>query len=551
MGVKAHCHGGHVQILEFCLTAPTVPIEFAGQKESRKCSLSQIMGKSRKYSKGHATGFVPDFRHAVETMGESEGLGNLGRVDNELTMSEISCAPKRKRVDESFDVPFQLLSLTKMARSGRKDLTLRLKSELEEVRKLQKKIAGMSSITTELSPYSDIRSCSVGEKRPPLESLALHGKKRPLLKHNGPKTKRSISGRFISAKSAAPVTPSYAVLMKQCETLLKRVMSHQFGKVFDKPVDIVKWNIPDYFTIIKHPMDLGTVKSKLISCEYTSLMDFAADVRLTFSNAMSYNPPGNDVHVMAETLSKYFETRWKPIEKILAIDDVPSEPSKPTTCIEKSEIVDPPVKKKKITPNGTNVKPEPIKRIMTGEEKQKLSMELDASVVELPENIIDFLKEQSYNASQINDDEIEIDIDALSDDTLFKLRKLLDDFMLEKQKTLAKPGPCEIQPANESGFSNSLQQCEGNEPIEEEVDIVGGDDPPLPSYPPAEIENGGTNKTSEHSSSSSSSESGSSSSGLCYCILLMCFPTKGYVVCTLIFIACIQNLFVILISCRW
>lgn len=82
---------------------------------------------------------------------------------------------------------------------------------------------------------------------------------------------------------------------------------------------------------------------------------------------------------------------------------------------------------------------------MTGEEKQKLSMELDASVVELPENIIDFLKEQSYNASQINDDEIEIDIDALSDDTLFKLRKLLDDFMLEKQKTLAKPGPCEIQ----------------------------------------------------------------------------------------------------------
>ena len=129
--------------------------------------------------------------------------------------------------------------------------------------------------------------------------------------------------------------------MKQCETLLKRVMSHQFGKVFDKPVDIVKWNIPDYFTIIKHPMDLGTVKSKLISCEYTSLMDFAADVRLTFSNAMSYNPPGNDVHVMAETLSKYFETRWKPIEKILAIDDVPSEPSKPTTCIEKSEIVDP------------------------------------------------------------------------------------------------------------------------------------------------------------------------------------------------------------------
>ncbi|RDX83731.1 Transcription factor GTE10, partial [Mucuna pruriens] len=504
--------------------APTVPIEFAGQKESRKCSLSQIMGKSRKYSKGYATGFVPDFRHAVETMGESEGLGSSGRVDNELTMSEGSCAPKRKsltsNVDgyESFDVPFQLLSLRKMTRSGRKDLKLRLKSELEEVRKLQKKIASMNSTTTELSPYSDIRSCSEGQKRPPLESQhstlessALHGKKRPPPKRNGPKTKRSISGRFESVKSAAPVTPSYAALMKQCESLLNRVISHQCGRFFDKPVDIVKWNIPDYFTIIKHPMDLGTVKAKLISGEYSSLMDFAADVRLTFSNAMTYNPPGNDVHVMAETLSKYFETRWKPIEKkILAIDEVPSEPSRPITCVE-TEIADqiPPVKKKKITPNDTNVKPEPIKRIMADEEKQKLSMELEASLAELPENIIDFLKEQSYNAGQTNDDEIEIDIDALCDDTLFKLRKLLDDFMPEKQKSQAKAGPCEIEPANESGFSNlSVQPCK----VEEDVDIVGGNDPPVSSYPPVEIENGGINKTSKHSSSSSSSSESDSSS---------------------------------------
>ncbi|KAK7389177.1 hypothetical protein VNO78_24012 [Psophocarpus tetragonolobus] len=504
--------------------APTVPIEFAGQKESRKCSISKIMGKSRKYSKGHATGFVPDFRHAVETMGESEGLGSSGRVDNELTMSEGSCAPKRKSITtnvdgcESFDVPCQLLSLRKMTRSGRKDLKLRLKSELEEVRKLHKKLVCMGSTTTELSPCSDIRSCSGGEKRfPPerqhstLESSALHAKKRPPPKRSCPKTKRSISGRF-EPVNAAPITPSCAAVMKQCEALLKRVMSHQFGRVFDKPVDIVKWNIPDYFTIIKHPMDLGTVKSKLNSGEYSSLMDFAADVRLTFSNAMTYNPPGNDVHVMAETLSKYFETRWKPIEKkFLAIDDVPSEPSKLPTFVQ-TEIADqiPPVKKKKITSNDSNVKPEPIKRIMTREEKQKLSMELEAYPEELPDNIIDFLKEQSYNAGQTNEDEIVIDIDALSDTTLFKLRKLLDDFMLEKQKTQQKSGPCQIEPANESGFKNLLAQpCK----VEEDVDIVGGSDPPLSCYPPVEIENDDTNKTCKHnSSSSSSSESGSSSS---------------------------------------
>lgn len=35
----------------------------------------------------------------------------------------------------------------------------------------------------------------------------------------------------------------------------------------------------------------------------------------------TYNPPRNDVHIMANTLSKYFEVRWKFVEKKLAIPD--------------------------------------------------------------------------------------------------------------------------------------------------------------------------------------------------------------------------------------
>lgn len=442
--------------------APTVPIEFAGQKESRKCSFSQVMGKSRKYSKGYATGFVPDFRHAVETMGESEGFGSSGRVDTELTASEDSCAPKRKcfslNVDgyDSLGVPLQVLSLSKMSHSERKELKLRLKLELEQVRKLQKKVANMNTNILALSPTSDIRSCTAGQNRPSLDShhrsleaSVPHGKKRPPPGRNGPKTKRSNSGRFESVKPAAPLASSNAMLMKQCEVLLKRLMTHQFGWVFNTPVDVVKLNIPDYFTVIKHPMDLGTIKSRITSGEYSSPVDFAADVRLTFSNAMTYNPPGNDVHVMAETLSKYFEMRWKPIEKkISTLDCVPSEPSKPTDSVE-TEISDriPPSRKKKITPNDTSVKPDPVKRFMTDEEKHKLSMELEALLGELPETIVDFLKEHSNAAGQTNDDEVEIDIDALSDDTLFKLRKLLDDHILEKQKIQANVGPTEIEVA--------------------------------------------------------------------------------------------------------
>ncbi|KAG2678622.1 hypothetical protein I3843_11G010300 [Carya illinoinensis] len=309
--------------------APTVPIEFTGQKESRKFSLPPMMGKSRKYSKGHSSGFVPDFRHAVETIGESEGFGSSGRVDTEMTVSEDSYAPKRKCISlnadscDSFVVPMQVLSLSKMSRLERKDLESRLKMELEQVRTLQGKIFSLSSNAVVLSPSSDIRSCSDGKKRPPLESfqrssevLAPHGKKRPpAMGRNGSRPKKSKSGHFEPVKLAAPANTSNALLMEKCKTLLDLTRSHQYGWVFNEPVDVVKLKIPDYFTVIKYPMDLGTVKSKIASGGYLSPLEFAADVRLTFSNAMTYNPPGNDVHIMAKTLSKFFEARWKAAEE--------------------------------------------------------------------------------------------------------------------------------------------------------------------------------------------------------------------------------------------
>ncbi|OIW21874.1 hypothetical protein TanjilG_13743 [Lupinus angustifolius] len=504
--------------------APTLPIEFAGQKESRKYSHSQVMGKSRKYSKGYATGFVPDFRHAVETVGESEGLGSSGRVDTEMTTSADSFVPKRKCVNGSFDVPYQLFLLSKMSGTEKKDLKMRFSWELEKVRELQKKVESWNSNIIALSPSSDIRSGSVGQKRPQLESQQIrtmeasvpHGKKRPFPGRSGPKPKKSTLGHFDNMKPAAPVSSSYVALLKSCETLLSRLMTHQYGWVFNTPVDVVKLNIPDYFNVIKHPMDLGTVKSRIASGEYSNPMDFAADVRLTFSNAMTYNPPGNDVHIMADNLSKFFETRWKPIEKkVLAIGSQ-SVPSRPTTTFVETKIPDQilPSKKNKITPNETNIKPEPVKRIITAEERHKLSVELEAMLGELPEKIIDFLKEQSCDGGQTDEEEIEIDIDALSDDTLFKLRNLLDDYILEKQKVQSKSGPCEIELVNESGFSkSSMQPSKGNEHVEEDVDIVGGNDPPVSNYPPVEIEKDGANRNSKcSSSSSSSSESGTSSS---------------------------------------
>ncbi|KAI6693683.1 hypothetical protein NL676_021393, partial [Syzygium grande] len=47
---------------------------------------------------------------------------------------------------------------------------------------------------------------------------------------------------------------------------------------------------------------------------YHGTEEFAADIRLTFSNATCYNPPSNKVHIMADKLNKIFETGWKVLE---------------------------------------------------------------------------------------------------------------------------------------------------------------------------------------------------------------------------------------------
>nr|DAD30643.1 TPA_asm: hypothetical protein HUJ06_009494 [Nelumbo nucifera] len=510
--------------------APTVLVEYTGQKESKKYSRKvsvAMMGRTQRSSKGYSSGFVPDYRHAAETIGESEGLGSSGRVNTEMTASEDSCAPKRKCISlnvdrcDGFAVPIQVLSVSKMSRSERKELVLRLRTELEQVRVLQKKIAvRCTNGVVAVSSTSDIRSGSNGQKRPTHENLRKslelssgQGKKRVPPGRNGPNLKRGLSGRFESVKQIPPSSTTDAMLMKQCEALLKRLMSHNYAWVFNTPVDAVKLNIPDYFTVIKHPMDLGTIKSKLHSGAYSSPMGFAADVRLTFSNAMTYNPPGNDVHAMADALSKYFEMRWKPIEKKLQVNDPQPIPAKLSIPREDDGKPMPPSKKRKIFSTNHKVKPESVKWIMTDEEKHKLSKELESLLGDIPENIVDFLRGHSFNSSQTGEDEIEVDIDALSDETLYTLRKLLDDHLREKQMNQAKVEPCEMEILNESGLSNSsMQPCKGNEPADEDVDI-GGNDPPVSSYPSIEIEKDTTHRNSKcSSSSSSSSDSGSSSS---------------------------------------
>ncbi|XP_071691912.1 transcription factor GTE3, chloroplastic-like [Rutidosis leptorrhynchoides] len=101
---------------------------------------------------------------------------------------------------------------------------------------------------------------------------------------------------------------------RSCNALLQRLMKHKNGWIFNEPVDAAKFGVNDYHEVIKQPMDLGTIKSRLAQNFYKLPREFAEDVRLTFCNALKYNREGHEVHTMAKQLLNIFEEKWKVIE---------------------------------------------------------------------------------------------------------------------------------------------------------------------------------------------------------------------------------------------
>uniref|UniRef100_A0A3Q3IG34 Bromodomain containing 3a n=1 Tax=Monopterus albus TaxID=43700 RepID=A0A3Q3IG34_MONAL len=104
--------------------------------------------------------------------------------------------------------------------------------------------------------------------------------------------------------------------LKHCDAILKEMLSKKhaaYAWPFYKPVDAEALELHDYHDIIKHPMDLSTVRKKMDKGEYNDPQSFATDVRLMFSNCYKYNPPDHEVVAMARKLQDVFEMRFAKI----------------------------------------------------------------------------------------------------------------------------------------------------------------------------------------------------------------------------------------------
>lgn len=227
-----------------------------------------------------------------------------------------------------------------------------------------------------------------------------------------PMPQRGPDGRFLP-QGQQPGTKNPKMrkppLLNKCSVLLKNLMSHKYAYVFNEPVDPIKLGVPDYFTVIESPMDLGTIRTKLRASRYSSAEEFAADVRLTFSNALKYNHPGDVVHEMAKTLSKRFESRWKVMEK----------------KAKKRARVRARVRARDMAGAGVRVAAaDGVMPQMTYEKMYYIVRRFMEWPGDIPEVVVDFVKRHGAVAMD-DSDELQLDLNALSNDRMWELHGLV------------------------------------------------------------------------------------------------------------------------------
>lgn len=93
------------------------------------------------------------------------------------------------------------------------------------------------------------------------------------------------------------------------QEVLDVLMHHKDAWPFLRPV--TKADVPDYHSIIKKPMDFGTIKHKLNMLEYRNNSEVISDALLVFDNCYLYNETNTDIYQCGVRLQRVFEKLCK------------------------------------------------------------------------------------------------------------------------------------------------------------------------------------------------------------------------------------------------
>nr|XP_011431725.2 BRCA2-interacting transcriptional repressor EMSY isoform X3 [Crassostrea gigas] len=108
---------------------------------------------------------------------------------------------------------------------------------------------------------------------------------------------------------------------RACLGLIQKVMKYRGLNRHKDDLNASTWflepvdpeDAPDYYSIIKNPMDFGTIKKKLEGLSYSDYEDFHSDMLLVRDNCRLYNPPGSVVRRDCDEVFAYYMSEYERI----------------------------------------------------------------------------------------------------------------------------------------------------------------------------------------------------------------------------------------------
>ncbi|TLD13998.1 uncharacterized protein PgNI_04476 [Pyricularia grisea] len=252
--------------------------------------------------------------------------------------------------------------------------------------------------------------------------------KRPI---HPPKKELGYDGKGSKKKKLSPD-------LKYCDDILKdlaKPKSHGIAWIFAKPVDETRDGAPGYYSIIKKPMDLGTMTAKLQEGKYRSAADFKADFDLMLNNCFTFNPAGTDVHALARNLEAYFQDKWAGIDAYVA-KHASRAPARRTSASSPSGGI-----KDESDDEGPASEPEPEVPAAHLDQIRELKKKIDAVDASITKHKEQYTEEVANSADPSDTSKLDIlmsIIQMLNKDLGDKKKKLAE---LEASTPASKPKP--------------------------------------------------------------------------------------------------------------
>jgi len=218
----------------------------------------------------------------------SEHLSATGNDD--LKISPIS-----EGISEHFELKQKSVSLNRGTAEGIKIRSAETSYSLS----IPSILKGGQQVKTELSSTS-----TSNESNQRCDDSSIHTNETPPLSSDTFETSQNTGLQVGSIESG--VTCNLPDLISRCMPFIRNLLDDSCGWVFAEPVNPKELGLPDYFDIIKKPMDLSLVKKKLEDKAYHDIGEFKADVLLVFQNAILYNGEDSEVgEIAAKFMTKF------------------------------------------------------------------------------------------------------------------------------------------------------------------------------------------------------------------------------------------------------